>query len=365
MIIKPEIFYLSNTQDLKRFRRIKKLLSGQSDRYIIDELDQQLEELYSITHPESISSPPHKNNVQAFKVSCYGKQPKENFGSWAYYPWNNYLVHILPEVLHTKLRTSRNRNLITEKEQKIFYNARIGIAGLSVGNSAVAAITYTGGPKHMCLADHDRLSVSNLNRIHAGIWQVGLKKTDIAAQLVYEINPYADLTLYPQGLTKENMKRFLTYPKKLNVVVDEMDSLYLKIQLRMLARRLKIPVVMATDNGDGILIDIELFDLEPNRPLFHGDISEKKLLAVPEKISRKEAAEFIVRLVGSDNVAPRMTWSLKELGKTLYTWPQLGTAAFLAGCTVAYAARKIILRAPIKQGKFVVSFDEILSDTQM
>jgi hypothetical protein len=139
-----------------------------------------------------------------------------------------------------------------------------------------------------------------------------------------------------------------------------MDSLYLKIRVRILARKLKIPVVMATDNGDGILIDIERFDLEPHRPIFHGEIPEKDLLRIPENISRKDAAKVIVGLVGPKNVAVTMKASLKELGKTLYTWPQLGTAAILAGCTATYVARKIICGERIKQGKQIISFDDIL-----
>lgn len=356
-MLKIKLFNLKYKKDIKSFYLLRQSIPKKN---IINQIDDQLTELYNITHPECILQKPNPAKIKSYIHDFYKLKEKEKFGCWVYYPWNNHLIHILPEELHTLLRTARNRNLITKAEQEMFYNARIGIVGLSVGNSVVNTMTYSGGPKHLRIADHDTLSVSNLNRIRAGIWQTGLKKTDVALQQIYEINPYADIISFDDGITLGNIEQFLVKPQKLDLLIDEMDSLYLKIQIRIYARKYQIPVMMVTDNGDGIMLDIERFDLDPSRPLFHGDIPEAELFSISPNISRPDAAKFIIRLVHPENVSRRMNESIYELGKSLYTWPQLGNTAFLAGCVASFAARKIITGETKFQGKHLLSFDDIL-----
>lgn len=334
-------------------------LSKTSGVRILDSLDSQLEELFRIRHPETVRLGVDPNEKNAFCDEIYTSVGgKEMFGMWAWYPWNNLLMRVLPELLHTELRTARNRNLITAKEQDAFYSAHIGIAGLSVGNSVLGGILHTGGGKHLRLADPDTMAGSNTNRIRAGFDTIGLPKTVIAAREIYLTNPYASVEVF-DGVSEENIDAFLTHPTKLNIVIDEMDELYLKIQLRIHARKLGIPVVMAADNGDGAVVDIERYDLDQNRPLMHGDIPEDELLSIPRNVPRATAAKIISAWVGHQNIAPRMMSSLMELGKTLYTWPQLGSAAALSGALLSYVVRAVITGQPIGQGKFVIRPEEI------
>lgn len=324
----------------------------------IDELDSELREIYAIRHPESICTGIDHKDVTKFIQTYYADEKRTHpIGCWAWYPWNSTLMRVLPEYMHYELYTSRNRNLITKSEQDAYYGARIGVAGLSVGNAVVASIIHTGGGKYLSIADNDILSGSNINRIRAGFDMVGVSKVELAAREIVCVNPYVQLTRYAQGITRKNIERFLLKPKKLDIIVDEMDSLYLKIQLRLLARKYKIPVVMAADNGDGVVVDIERFDLEPHRPLMHGDVPEKELLAIVSDVSRPVAAKIISTWVRPDNIACRMKTSLLELGKTIYTWPQLGNAAFLAGSVIAYVVRRILTGQSIAQGKFVINPD--------
>lgn len=341
-------------------QKIENLLFKKKLDFIVDEIVSQLEELFYIRHPSVNTATVNRKSVNSFISSFLNKQKPYLFGLWVFYPWNHNLVHFMPEPMHTELRTARNRNLITKDEQDKFYNATVGIAGLSVGNSAMANLLYAGGPKNLRLADFDTLAGSNTNRIRADFSQLGDKKVFLAAREIYEVNPYAELKLYPEGINDENIVDFLTKPKPLDVLIEEMDNIYLKIKIRFLARKFKIPVVMATDNGDNIILDIERYDLNKSLPILHGDIPEKELLEVTPKITKPEAARIISRWVHPENVAARMQKSLLELGKTLYSWPQLGNAAFLAGCALAYCTRKIITGEPVKPGKSLVSFDEIL-----
>ncbi len=57
---------------------------------------------------------------------------------------------------------------------------------------------------------------------------------------------------------------------------------------------------------------------------------------------------------------PRMLQSVPEVGKSIYSWPQLGTAANLCGSVLAYLARRVILKAPnVVSGRHEVSLDAI------
>jgi molybdopterin/thiamine biosynthesis adenylyltransferase len=353
------IVQMYHPENEKEYQEILHKMRTLPKQRVIDEIDQQLEEIYSIRHPRQVGKYT-EYDMEAFKKTYY-KKSKERFGVWVYYPWNGYFVHFLPEDMHQEIRTARNRNLITEEEQRKFYTATVAIAGLSVGNSAMATILHTGGGKRFHLADHDTLSASNLNRIRAGFTKLGLKKVEVAAQEIYEVNPFAQVELFRDGISEDVIDSFLLHPKKVGILIEEMDNIYLKIHIRFAARKHRIPVIMAADNGDNIVLDVERFDLEPDRPLFHGDIPEEELKSVTPLLSKSEAASIIVRMVHPENVAPKMKLSLLELGKTLYTWPQLGTAAFLAGCALSYTARKILVGEAISSGKYIISLDKSIS----
>jgi tRNA threonylcarbamoyladenosine dehydratase len=348
---------LLNPSDRSQSKLLAALLKKVSKNHVIDSLADQFDELFYIMHPQLKKSDSNSIEIQNFIHSYIGDKTLFEYGVWMYYPWNTYLVHFLPEKLHLLIRTARNRNLITENEQNTYYNSTVGIAGLSIGNSVVGTLLHTGGTKYMRLADFDRLSATNINRMRTSFTHIGMKKTEIACQEIYEVNPYADLTVYPDGLRKDLLEKFLCKPNKIDILVEEMDNIYLKIQIRLLARKHRIPVIMATDNGDNIILDIERYDLDPKYPLFHGDIKESELMKITPETEKFIAATLITRWVHPDNVALAMQKSLLELGKTLYSWPQLGTAALLSGCAVSYAYRNIILGNKIVSGKYLVSFD--------
>ena len=58
-----------------------------------------------------------------------------------------------------------------------------------------------------------------------------------------------------------------------------------------------------------------------------------------------------------------MKQSVLEVGKSIYSWPQLGTAANLCGSSIAYLARRIINKSDnIKSGRYEVNLDSIFED---
>lgn len=358
----PILFFMDKKSDTSRFRFF---VRTHTSVRVVDEYERMLREVCAVRNPvlRGNADALQKAGRRYVREYAEGRSLRE-MGVWAYFSWKNALVHLLPEDMYHELRTSRNRDLITAKEQEIFRRASVAIIGLSVGSHAAATIALQGGADTMRLADPDTVSASNLNRLRAGIDAVGAPKTAVIAREIYEMNPYARLRLYPRGVTKKNILSFLTTPDRAGVVVEEIDDIMMKFSIRAAARRLRIPVISATDNGDGIILDVERYDVDPKTRMFNGraaGITEEKCrTATPQ-----ELVGIIAELIDMKAITPRMMRSARQMGKTLYSWPQLGGAAQLAGCALAYAARMIVTGGPLRSGRTIVSFEKLFSHNRL
>jgi hypothetical protein len=349
----PIFFDLSQEGDRARF---SEMISSGEIKHISDDYKEQLLELYGVQNPSHVYTPTFKQEFADYFKELQESKPLSQHGLWVYLPWRNTASHILPEADYVLVRTARNQNLITREEQEKFYNATIGIAGLSVGSSVAFAIALGGGGKHMKLADMDRLALSNTNRILAGADRLGLLKVEMAARTIYEINPYARIELHSGGLTPENINGFF---EGLDIIIDEIDDLSVKYLIRQQAQKRRIAIVMAADNGDNAVVDIERYDLEPDTPFFHGRMGEVSYEML-KNLDKFGIGKMITKWVGSENVTERMQGSLVEMGKTIVSWPQLGGAALLNGAAVAYCVRKILNGQPLEMSRALISMDERL-----
>ncbi|KKQ41660.1 MAG: UBA/THIF-type NAD/FAD binding protein, partial [Microgenomates group bacterium GW2011_GWC1_37_8] len=170
----------------------------------IDIYKNQLGEVFQITHPRLLYSSDYDKEKENFVKAKLGKNPSLK-GNWIYFPWSGFLIHTVGQKDYLTLRTNRNRNLITKKEQEKLYDFCVGIAGLSIGNMIAVSLAYQGFSTFK-LAELDTLETTNLNRIRTGIGSLGMRKIDITAQQIYEIDPHAKLYLFNRGLKKNNFK---------------------------------------------------------------------------------------------------------------------------------------------------------------
>ena len=353
---RPYILNLSRNDDRSL---MEELFKGGRIQKVVDDYESQQRELFQVENPSYVYSPEFEGKFSAYLEALQRQTPLWQQGRWAHFPWLGLLVHILEDTDFQAVRTARNRNLINMDEQNKFYNSVIGIGGLSVGNSVALAIALQGGGRRFRLADFDRLALTNLNRIRAGIDCLGMPKVDITARQIYLLNPYAEIELFREGLNKENIKGFFEGPPKLDVFIDELDNLAVKYLAREEARRLRIPVVMGADNGDNAVIDIERYDKEPDLPFFNGRIGDLSYESLAG-LDKFGIGSTIAKHIGPENTAVRMQESLPEMGKTIVSWPQLGGAALLNGSAVAYCVRKILAGQPLERNRALVSLDEKL-----
>jgi molybdopterin/thiamine biosynthesis adenylyltransferase len=351
---KPVVCNLSDAAGRAQFEALQ---SGGTVARTFDRIDLAIDELYDIEHPDQKDN--RDDTQHAEFVGSFGDLG--NYGSWVFYPWSGDLVHFpSPEHL-LALRTSRNRNLIRAEEQKTLATKTVLIVGLSVGsNVAETLLTEAIGGTYI-LVDLDILEPTNLNRIKASYKELGVHKVDVMAKRISELDPYAKQIHYRDGLDEAVLVEILEKHTP-DVIVDEMDSLEMKLHLRDQAKKHRLPVIMATDDGENALLDIERYDKEADAPIFHGLLPDPVLTKLRSgTMSRPEIGMAIGQyFVGPDNIPLRMFESLVEVGKSLPSWPQLGGAATLSGVLVAYAVKKVLLDQPLNAGHHLFSLDELL-----
>lgn len=317
----------------------------------IDAVPGALAELFFVEHPTmSKKDPRSKPELEQYLALA-------SVGSvWVYYPWRAVAVRIPEEETYLKLRTARNCNIITPEEQRAYRAATVAVAGLSVGSAALASLVATGGPKRLNIADPDIIEITNLNRIRASLPDVLANKAEVAARNIWELDPFAEVAVYPEGISADGLDAFLS---GVNACVDEMDDIGLKFAVRTAAKAHKIPVVMATDNGDGAILDVERFDLEPERPIFHGRVEQP---ATPlANLSREEFVRLANAIIDPALFTKRQFESVSNIGKTLAGVAQIATAATIAGAVIAYAVRRITTGADMPSGRYLIDPETLLA----
>lgn len=325
---------------IKDYKKVKELLKKNSQVTYVDAFSHQLKELFFIKNHKFIG----EDKKKVYKDKAFLAFEKENINNFIhiYYPWNYTLVKSVTKNDYLELKTNRNRDLITEEEQKKLLNFKIGVFGMSVGSNIAFVLTQAGISNSITIADFDNLDTTNLNRILAGAHQIGLNKTIIASRHIYEDNPFAQVTLMKKGINAKNLELLLKN-KKLDCILEEIDSFMMKIEIRLLAMKYKLPVVMITDNGDGVVLHIERYDLGYNK-IFNKDLSYWNELK-EKKLGREEIGGIIMGDIvgGLDKVDPNMFESVKKvINKELVSWPQLGSAAIYGGVVATFAIKKII-----------------------
>ncbi|MES2395138.1 MAG: Rv1355c family protein [Bacteroidota bacterium] len=353
-IHQPVFFQLNNASDKKK---LSKLLDETADLCVFDEILGQVEEFVKTQNPKTVFS---KTGLTEAAKKHIGNTPYEEYGIWVYYPWSKKLVHTLDEKEFVTVRTNRNQYKITPEEGILLSKKIIGIIGLSVGQSIALTIAMERTCGELRIADYDILELSNLNRIRTGISNLGVAKTIAVAREIVEIDPFFKVTCFHDGITEENIDEFITKYGKLDVLVDECDGLAIKILCRQKAKEYGIPVVM--DTSDRGMIDVERFDLEPNRAIFHGLIDHLDISKVKEAKTNEEKIPFILSIVGIKTISDRLRKSMVEVGKTISTWPQLASSVVLGGGLGADVCRRILLDEYHDSGRYFVDAEELICD---
>lgn len=357
----PVLFKIENKKDLATF---SEFVRKTDVREVVDKYSEQYAELLLSrqAHLYSANTEVQISSIAKQLEEHYGNVPAWQKGSWVFLPWTKQLVHVLSEQNFEDLRTIRNRDLITKSEQAHLRDFSIASFGLSVGSAGALAMAITGTSKKLKLVDGAVISGSNLNRILTSVTSIGEPKAVAIGQQIYEMNPYSTLGFYHKA-DATNISSILDDSWTTNGVIDEIDDIEMKVRIRVEARKRRIPVFMATEIGDTIILDVERFDVDPTRDLFHGLVPGIDRLLDTQIENRREWMKHAVTIIGPRNMHIRMQKSLLKIGTTIVTHPQLGSTVMMTGGVLAFAVKSVALGWELKSGRYVISLEkQILSD---
>ena len=345
----PEVLDPAEADDRAR---LQALAAGGCVRRTVDPIEAQVRGLV-ISREPSAKLEDDPEALRRRVAAELGTSP-ENYGRWVFYPWSGTLVHLLAPVDFRVLRTRRNCYKIAPAAQASLRERSVGVVGLSVGRASVVTMALEGVGGRFRLADFDALELSNLNRLRCSVADLGTNKAILAARELYEIDPYLDVEVFEKGVTEDNLDAYLA---GLDLLIEECDDLEMKVLIRERCRARRIPVVMET--SDRGLVDIERFDLEPDRPILHGlvgDVSAETLRG----LSDQDKVPFALRVLGVDSMSPRLAASLVEIGESITGWPQLASAVALGGGLLCDTARRLLLGDLTCSGRFYVDLDALV-----
>jgi len=358
-IYRPLYFRITIQQEEQE---LNALIKNNPNIAIYDTIAGQLSELIKLNNPQKRLT----SEESAALVALHVNGDTDKYGVWIYFPWSNKLVHTLDENEFAQVRTSRNVYKITPEEINILKNKKIGIIGLSVGQSIALTLAMERTCGELRLADFDEIELSNMNRLKVNIQDLGLNKSIVAARQIAELDPFINVICFTDGINLHTIDDFFTGGGKLDILVEECDGIDIKILSRIKAKELGIPVVM--DTNDKGMLDVERFDLEPKRPIFHGKVTELEALS-PNELTEKlntltipEKIQYLGKIIGLENLSEAMKMSVNEMNKSIIGWPQLASAVTLGGAMITDVSRKILLDQFTQSGRFFVDFDDLFKD---
>lgn len=149
---------------------------------------------------------------------------------------------------------SRSIGWLTHDERELLKKRRIAVAGLGgVGGSHVLTLARLG-IQRFHLADMDSFALVNMNR-QAGAFcsTLGEPKLDVMTRMARDINPEAEVQGFPEGVSEENLERFLD---GVDLYVDGLDFFVMDVRRAVFAacRERGIPAVTAAPLGVGVAL---------------------------------------------------------------------------------------------------------------
>lgn len=116
---------------------------------------------------------------------------------------------------------SRNIGWLTHDEQQSLRQKRIAIAGMGgVGGFHLLTLARLGVEKFY-IADLDTFELANFNRqAGASLSTLGRPKVEVLAGMARDINPDAEIRVFPGGVNAENLADFL---RNVDLYVDGLD----------------------------------------------------------------------------------------------------------------------------------------------
>lgn len=123
----------------------------------------------------------------------------------------------------------------TPEAAALLRNARVAVAGCGGLGSNVSMYLARMGVGHLHLIDFDRVELSNLNRQHYFLSDLGKPKAEALAAHLHEVNPYLDLQVTLTRVTEDNLAELF---RDADIICEAFDRAEAKAMLVSGARSL-------------------------------------------------------------------------------------------------------------------------------
>ena len=230
---------------------------------------------------------------------------------------------------------SRQMSIVTRSEQERFKDAKITVIGCGgIGGETIEMLARMGIGE-LVLVDEDAYDLSNLNRqTLATITDLGLVKSEVAAEKVRQVNPYVKTTTFNEHVDQTNIDKVIGDS---NIVIDALDNVLTRVIVSRKAAENGIPYIHGAIHGTLGQITVFLPNSEKtyeemfNLPSVGKELNDETVEALknvtsgvppvigptPNLIGCLEAMEAykIITGVGKVTVAPKiLTFDLLDLG---------------------------------------------------
>jgi len=172
-----------------------------------------------------------------------------------------------------------------------FKAAHVTVVGLGGVGSWTAESLCRSGIGELTLIDLDEVCVTNTNRqLHALSHTVGMSKAAVLKERLQQVNPEIKINSIEDFLTQETVENLLN--RKMNVVIDAIDSLKNKAIMADFCKKNKISLI--TLGGAGGKIDPTKIRI--------ADLSESTQDSLLKRLKKKLRRDYSFEKVGSMNI---------------------------------------------------------------
>ncbi|HUP57966.1 MAG TPA: ThiF family adenylyltransferase [Bdellovibrionota bacterium] len=146
---------------------------------------------------------------------------------------------------------SRNRHFVPEATQRSLRRLNMLVAGCGSTGGACTQSLVRLGLERFKLADNGSYELTNLNRQHAFIENIGQNKAEFHASKMRQINPFIEVESHPGGISPENVSALVEWADLIMDAVDvtSPEGMKMKLLLHETAHARRKPVLTALDLG--------------------------------------------------------------------------------------------------------------------
>ncbi|KAF0221870.1 MAG: hypothetical protein FD174_201 [Geobacteraceae bacterium] len=226
---------------------------------------------------------------------------------------------------------SRNIGLLNENEQKRLLSARVAVAGAGgVGGLHILTLARLGIGR-FTIADPDIFEAVNINRQYGAMQStIGRNKAAVLAEMVRDINPYADVRVFPEGVNGDNLDGFL---EDADIFIDGIDFFEIDIRRLIFNKCKEINIFALTAAPLGFGATLQVFS--------------PKGMSFDDYFGISDDTEYLEKVAAfASGLAPRpyhiKYLDLSKVSLTRKTGPAVSPACTLASSFIATEVVKIL-----------------------